>query len=119
MQRLGTVAGIPEAGLTFSYRDGPFEEEGLLLRLADGTVRAYKNECRHLPMRLDERAGGGLWTADRRLLVCAAHGARYRPEDGLCVAGPCEGSHLRKLPLVVRDGEVWLDTTKLGGFFAV
>ena len=119
VQLLTTVDQVPAEGLRFSYFDGPFEEQGLLFRLADGTVRAFKNECRHLPMRLDDRQGEGLWSADRSELVCAAHGARYRPSDGLCTAGPCRGSHLRKLPLVVHHGEVFLDTTKLGGFFAV
>jgi nitrite reductase/ring-hydroxylating ferredoxin subunit len=113
------IADIPPRGHRFVYRDGPFEEEGILLRLAGGEVRAYKNECRHLPMPLDEREPRELWDEAGRFLVCSSHGARYRPEDGLCVTGPCEGSHLKPLPIVVRDGVVLLDTSKIGGFFQV
>ena len=119
MERIAALADIPTNGLRFTYKDGPFEEEGILLKVTDGEVRAYKNECRHLPMRLDDREPGDLWDSSNRYLVCNSHGARYQPSDGLCVSGPCEGSHLRSLPVVIRDGEVFLDTSKIGGFFDV
>lgn len=119
MELLAKVDEIPVEGLQFSYRDGPFDEQGILLRLPDGTVRGYKNECRHLPMPLDDREPRELWDPTGRFLVCSSHGATYRPDDGLCVAGPCEGSHLKPLPVQVRDGEVYLDTDKLGSFFDV
>jgi nitrite reductase/ring-hydroxylating ferredoxin subunit len=118
MQRITRVEDIPTDGITFDYKEGPFDEQGILLRTPDG-VRAYKNECRHLPMRLDDREPADFWDEHRRYLVCNSHGARYRPSDGLCVSGPCEGSHLKELPLVVRDGEVFLETDKVGGFFNV
>ena len=105
MDRIAAVDDIPTEGLRFSYREGPFDEEGILLRLHDGEVRAYKNECRHLPMRLDDREPSELWDPSGRFLVCSSHGARYQPSDGLCVGGPCEGSHLKALPIDVQDGE--------------
>jgi nitrite reductase/ring-hydroxylating ferredoxin subunit len=119
VQLIAKLVDIPREGFRFTYRDGPFDEEGILLRMADDTVRAFKNECRHLPMRLDDRDPRELWDPTGSFLVCSSHGARYRPEDGLCVAGPCEGSHLKTLPVHVRDGEVYLDTGKLGSFFNV
>jgi nitrite reductase/ring-hydroxylating ferredoxin subunit len=119
MERIAVLADIPADGLRFAYKDGPFEEEGILLTMTGGEVRAYKNECRHLLMRLDDRDPGDLWDPSNRYLVCNSHGARYQPSDGLCVSGPCEGSHLRSLPVVVKDDEVFLDTSKIGGFFDV
>jgi len=119
MERIAALEEIPEEGLVFSYKEGPFDEQGILLRTADGAVRAYKNQCRHLAVPLDGAGTGELWDEQRRHLMCSAHSARYRPEDGLCVAGPCEGSHLRALPVVVVDGAVHLETGKLGGFFDV
>ncbi len=116
-RRIAGLGEIPREGLRFSYREGPFEEEGILVLLPGGSVRAFKNLCRHLPMKLDERDPGTLWDPAGRHLVCAAHGARYRPSDGLCISGPCEGSHLRELPVTVEDGAVWLDETALDGFF--
>jgi len=119
MERIASLADIPADGIRFIYKDGPFEEEGILVKLDGGEVQAYKNECRHLPMRLDDREPCDLWDPTRRYLVCNSHGARYRPHDGLCVSGPCQGSHLRTLPVVVKDGEVFLETSKIGGFFDV
>lgn len=118
MQRIATLDDIPARGLVFDYREGPFDEQGILVRTTAG-VRAYKNECRHLPMPLDDREPGELWDEHGRYLVCNSHGARYLPDDGLCVSGPCEGSHLKQLPVVVEDGVVFLDTSKVGGFFDV
>jgi len=118
MQRLAEVDDIPAAGIIFGYREGPFDEQGILLR-TDSGVKAFKNECRHLPMPLDDREPSEIWDPHGRYLVCNSHGARYRPDDGLCVSGPCEGSHLKALPLVVVDGVVFLETDKLGGFFRV
>ena len=119
MERIASLADIPKDGLRFNYNDGPFEEEGILIRLGGDDVRAYKNECRHLPMKLDDREPRELWDRAGRYIVCSSHGARYRPSDGLCVSGPCEGSHLKALPVEVRDGGVFLDTSKIGGFFNV
>jgi nitrite reductase/ring-hydroxylating ferredoxin subunit len=119
MLQIATLDQIPPEGLRFRYHDGPFEEEGLLLRTRDGRVVAYKNECRHLPMPLDDRDPGVLWDDRRVHLVCSAHAAMYRPDDGLCVSGPPEGSHLRSLPILVDGERVLLDESKLGGFFNV
>lgn len=119
MQLLASIEEIPRTGLKFAYKDGPFDEEGILVRVNTSEVRAYKNECRHLPMPLDDRDPGEIWDPTGRYLVCNSHGARYRVDDGLCVSGPCEGSHLKPLPILVQDGEIFLDTSKLGGFFDV
>jgi nitrite reductase/ring-hydroxylating ferredoxin subunit len=70
-------------------------------------------------MRLDDREPREFWDSTRTHLVCNSHGARYRPSDGLCIGGPCEGSHLRPLPITIEDGIVYLDTSQIGGFFAV
>ncbi len=119
MRRLCELSEIPREGLRFTYRDGPFESEGILLRLAGGNVAAYKNECRHLAMPLDERDPGTLWDPDGKNLACASHGALFRPTDGLCISGPCRGSHLKSLPIEVRDDQVFLDESALGAFFRV
>jgi len=119
MKRIARLDEISDRGLVFDYKEGPFDEQGIVLRTVGGEVRAYKNECRHLPMPLDDRDPGEIWDEHGRYLVCNSHGARYRPEDGRCVSGPCEGSHLKRLPVVVVEGEVFLETDKVGGFFQV
>jgi nitrite reductase/ring-hydroxylating ferredoxin subunit len=43
---------------------------------------------------------------DRSLLECGFHDARFRLDDGLCVAGPCLGHALTRFPVALADGEV-------------
>lgn len=113
---LATVADIPAEGLVVMVREGPFEEPAILVRHGT-TVRAWKNRCRHLALRLDCREAGRL--LDRHgNLVCQEHGATYRPDDGLCLSGPCVGTHLRALPVTVEDGTVYLDRDEQGAFLS-
>jgi nitrite reductase/ring-hydroxylating ferredoxin subunit len=46
------------------------------------------------------------FTEDGRHLICLTHGAVYEPDSGLCVDGPCKGSSLYRLPVLVDQGEV-------------
>lgn len=78
----------------------------LLYRQGD-TVRGYLNTCPHAGRRLDWSPGQFLATKDG-LLVCAAHGASFRMDDGECVAGPCRGEALLSVAVEVRDGGVYL-----------
>ena len=80
-------------------------ESVVLFRVGD-QVRAWLNICPHAGRRLDWAPGKFL--ISRGLLVCAAHGASFRTEDGECVAGPCRGEHLRVVPVSVEQGEVRL-----------
>ena len=60
----------------------------------EGTAHAYLNRCTHVAMELD-------WQPDRffdltgHYIVCAAHGAMFRPDSGQCVGGPGRGGLLK------------------------
>ncbi len=60
----------------------------------ESRVHAYLNRCTHVAMELD-------WQPDRffddtgRWLLCASHGAAYRPDTGDCAGGPCRGGLIR------------------------
>lgn len=59
-----------------------------------GRVYAYLNRCRHVAMEMDYLPNqffddSGQW------LMCATHGAVYRPDSGECVAGPGRGGLIR------------------------
>ncbi|MDZ4811461.1 MAG: Rieske 2Fe-2S domain-containing protein [Pseudomonadota bacterium] len=69
-------------------------------------VHAFHNECPHAGRRLDWVPGQFL--IENNLLVCAAHGAAFTRDSGLCLAGPCHGQGLVRFPIVVRDGKVLL-----------
>lgn len=69
-------------------------------------MHGYRNACPHqdfarMAWRKDEYLNG-----DRSRILCAAHGALFRIEDGYCEIGPCVGQSLTPLPLEIRDG--WL-----------
>lgn len=70
----------------------------------DGQVHAYLNRCSHVAMEMDYQPDrffdlSGQW------LVCATHGATYRPDTGECSGGPCRGALVR-VALSERDGMV-------------
>ena len=114
-QQVADFADVNENGKLFAYREGPFEESGILIRCG-GEIRAWRNLCRHLAVRLDGDRSGELMDRERRHLVCQRHGAVYRAEDGLCIAGPCAGSRLKPLQVRIESGAILLDTAALGGF---
>ena len=79
--------------------------EAIVLCDESGALRAYFNECRHVPIPLD--SGGRKFTNAEGLLECKTHGALYRKSDGECVSGPCMGSRL--IPLAIEDDALIID----------
>lgn len=70
----------------------------------EGGVHAFLNRCTHVAMEMDYQPDRffddtGQW------LLCATHGAAYRPDTGACAGGPCRGG-LVKIPLSESDGIV-------------
>ena len=76
--------------------------ESVLLGRRGGQLRAFANVCRHQAIPLDARAADeedDVMTEDGRHLLCHAHGAIYRPSDGMCISGPCAGLALFAVPV--------------------
>ena len=55
-----------------------------------GRPHAYLNRCTHVPMEMDWQEGQ-FFDDSGRWLLCATHGAAYRPDTGACAGGPCRG----------------------------
>jgi nitrite reductase/ring-hydroxylating ferredoxin subunit len=70
-----------------------------------GNYHAYVNRCRHMPTPLDFVRDEFL-SDDGRFLQCYTHGALYEFATGACIAGPCKGESLYRLPVRVDRGEV-------------
>jgi nitrite reductase/ring-hydroxylating ferredoxin subunit len=73
-----------------------------------GHVYAYLNRCAHVPMEMDYQPNrffdhSGHW------LMCATHGATYRPQTGACRSGPCRGG-LIKVDMSEENGIVYWHT---------
>ncbi|WP_217475117.1 Rieske (2Fe-2S) protein [Stutzerimonas stutzeri] len=103
MFRLCAVADIAEGQSKGLDHHG----QRLLAIRKEGALYVYENRCPHRGIPLE-------WQADQfldssgSLIQCATHGALFLIDSGECVAGPCAGQALRALPVVERDGSVWL-----------
>ncbi len=73
-----------------------------------GGVYAYQNSCPHTGGPLDWTPDRFL-TLDKRLILCATHGALFRLRDGTCVGGPCAGRSLAAVRISIVDGEIRLN----------
>jgi nitrite reductase/ring-hydroxylating ferredoxin subunit len=73
----------------------------------EGRPRAFLNRCGHVPVELDWQEGE-FFDDSRLYLICATHGALYDPGTGTCVGGRCAGRGLIPVPVVERDGHVYL-----------
>lgn len=82
--------------------------ESLIVLRRGGQVRAWLNICPHAGRRLDWAPGRFLLSKGQ--LVCAAHGATFETDAGLCVAGPCRGQSLRAVAVAVIGDGVFLAT---------
>jgi nitrite reductase/ring-hydroxylating ferredoxin subunit len=90
-------------GVRFDLGEGASRAPAFAIRWK-GEVRAYLNRCTHVAMELDWMPGRFL-DAERKVLLCATHGAEYDPASGACLGGPCKGG-LLALNVVERDGAV-------------
>jgi nitrite reductase/ring-hydroxylating ferredoxin subunit len=98
------LADIPDSGARgFPPAEGGYT--GLFAVRRGATVQVYVNSCPHIGASLD-------WVPDRFLsadgsrIVCAIHGALFRIEDGVCVAGPCLGDRLEAVMIEIKDGTI-------------
>jgi nitrite reductase/ring-hydroxylating ferredoxin subunit len=98
---LCALSDIPDAGAFEVEYDG---DSVVLLRYGQ-QVYAYLNVCPHAGRALNWAPGRFLFAHGQ--LVCAAHGAAFQAEDGLCIGGPCRGSSLQRVAIRVQDETVF------------
>jgi nitrite reductase/ring-hydroxylating ferredoxin subunit len=68
-------------------------------------IRVYINSCPHNWRPLDY-AQDHFLSADRREIVCYAHGAHFSIDSGECIAGVCLGQFLIPVPARVDNGMI-------------
>ena len=106
VQPLCLLENIPDGGATAVDAVLADGSENLILLRRGEQVRGYLNVCPHAGRQLDYAPGKFLLKDDA--LICAVHGATFNRHDGLCIAGPCRGEHLRKVTVTVRGDAVYL-----------
>lgn len=93
----GTARGFPAAPGSFI---------GLFAVRKDGALRVYVNSCPHIGLPLDP-APHRFLDAKKQHIVCSAHGARFRIQDGECFSGPCYGESLESVTVRIdAEGQV-------------
>ena len=69
----------------------------------------YRNVCPHAARRLDHWTPDEFTTPAGDYIQCSSHDARFRIEDGLCIAGPTRGEQLKPISIDIDgDGRVIL-----------
>lgn len=102
---LSDLAGSLARGVDIAL---PGCEHGIVVVRGGGAYYGYLNQCPHRRLPLN-------WLPDQfldpggTLIQCANHGALFRVVDGYCIAGPCTGSRLTPVRLVLQGDELWLD----------
>jgi nitrite reductase/ring-hydroxylating ferredoxin subunit len=93
----GTGDLAPGQSLTFALECDGRRVEAFLINYRQ-RFYAYVNRCRHLPLTLDW-VENRFFSTDGTHLLCATHGAVYRPDTGECIDGPPCGRLLFRVPI--------------------
>lgn len=90
-------------------REFTFAARGAVLRVIvvrrSDRAWAYVNCCPHNFVPLNDQPDRFV-TYDHEWIICQAHGAVFRYEDGFCEDGPCRGKALEAVPVRVERGDV-------------
>ena len=89
---------------TFWFTQPPALFNGFVVRRGS-RVWGYVDRCPHAGRPLPPMDDRYL-TREGDLILCSAHGALFRPEDGVCISGPCAGERLTPWPVVLEGGDV-------------
>ncbi len=108
MLELCRLDDIPDGGARGFAVEGPDLAQRLIVVRRCGTVVAYVNSCPHALSRLDHEPGE-FFDDDGEHLFCDSHAALFRVEDGVCIAGPCEGQALTPAPVRLVGDRVCFD----------
>lgn len=84
---------------------------GFMVRF-HGKPYAYVNQCAHVAVELDWNEGD-FFTLQKDYLICATHGAHYRPDTGFCVLGPCKGKSLRAIPVTEQNQQIIINLSTI------
>ena len=95
---------LPEGGSRGFDPEGRGQASVFAVRRGD-EVRVYADSCPHHGTPMAWRIDAYLNAAGDRI-VCAAHGAQFKIDTGLCVLGPCLGDRLRPVPWRIAGGEL-------------
>ena len=99
------LADIGDPGAKSLYfEQWPAMFNGFVVRRGE-QVWGYVDRCPHAGRPLAPIEDRYL-TREKDLILCAAHGALFRIEDGYCIAGPCVEGKLTAWPVAVIGADI-------------
>ncbi|MGZ8362937.1 MAG: Rieske (2Fe-2S) protein [Caulobacteraceae bacterium] len=99
------LASLSDPGArNFVLQIGEAYFHGFVVRRGD-QVQGWIDRCPHAGFPLAQKLDDYL-SADGSLIKCDWHGALFRPEDGVCIGGPCVGARLTPWPVQVDGGVI-------------
>jgi len=103
---IGRISDVVErgVGLVFDIDRENFIR-GFAIKFQEN-IYCYRNRCPHAGSELDWVAGQ-FFDEDRKLLICATHGAKFDPENGKCIDGPCVNQSLTPIPVKLEDDVIF------------
>ncbi|WP_409523741.1 Rieske (2Fe-2S) protein [Nitrincola sp. MINF-07-Sa-05] len=100
---LCTLDQLPER----ESRGFELEQMAVFAIRCEDRVYVYRNSCPHRGIRLEWQPDQFL-DHERQFIQCATHGALFKLETGVCIAGPCPGETLEQIPCRIEDNKVYL-----------
>ncbi len=73
---------------------------GIIIYKENNTIKVWVNNCPHANLTLDLIKGRV--QNNKGELLCANHGAKFDPNSGLCIKGPCKEKTLTKFPFTIK-----------------
>ena len=101
------LTDIPDGGSVGVLPNRRGRDQIVLVRQGQH-VYGYVNNCPHYDRAPLGWKKGEFLSGDKRHIMCAAHGALFDIQTGVCELGPCLGQSLASVPLDVADGAVRL-----------
>lgn len=69
------------------------------------SIYLYENSCPHKGIPLEWMPDTFL-DPDKQFIQCSTHGALFTIDQGLCIAGPCNGASLKPVKFEVIDNRI-------------
>jgi nitrite reductase/ring-hydroxylating ferredoxin subunit len=103
--RIGEDSDVVERGMALVFDiDKENFIRGFVVRF-NNNLYCYRNHCPHAGSELDW-VGGQFFDDSGELLICATHGAKFNPETGKCVSGPCLNQSLTSVPVKLESAVI-------------
>ncbi|WP_198651707.1 MULTISPECIES: Rieske 2Fe-2S domain-containing protein [Salinicola] len=112
-QHLARLDEIPVGESKGFDLHGEGRDSLFVVRTGEASVVAYQNACPHVAGARMAWKKDRFMSSDGRHITCFGHGALFRPEDGFCVSGPCQGQYLATVEIAIREGELHLRLDEL------